>query len=347
MSPTRAQRQLVPEALVQWEPSEHPVVSCYVDWRVSGRGLHEQATVVRKALSEIDHTMLQRGAARDSFDADADRIQRFLEDEADPAARGFAIFASSGRGLWAVVELGVPVETSVHAGDYPALLPLIEASQHAGRSLIALLDTNTVRLIRLSRRGVEELSGTDVAPWTVKHSNLGGWSQARYQRGIDTEVERFATEAAREIATVMDQEGLDHLLLAGDEVITVPVQKALPQPAHDKVDAVRHVDIRADEHDVAAALAPELEAAAAQQRRAEIEELVERARGGHGAVSEPAEVRLQLEGGRVHTLALDPEVLEPEAAELVVREALRHRSRILVDRGGPLRSVEGLAATLR
>ena len=56
----------IPEAIVAWEPSEHPVITCYVDWRVSGRGLHEAQTVVRKELHTLQGQLPPRGEARES-----------------------------------------------------------------------------------------------------------------------------------------------------------------------------------------------------------------------------------------------------------------------------------------
>jgi hypothetical protein len=63
---------------------------------------------------------------------------------------------------------------------------------------------------------------------------------------------------------------------------------------------------------------------------------------------EPSDVRMQLEAGRVDTIAFDPAEAEDEAAELVLRDALTHRSRVIVARGHEaLAAAGGAVASLR
>ena len=338
----------IPEAIVAWEPSEHPAVTCYVDWSVSGRGLHEAQTVVRKELHALQAQLPQRGPARESFDADSARIEAYLADEADPAARGLAIYACHGRGLWWTAALGVTLPTDVHAGIRPRLLPLAEATQDAARTLVVLVDTNEARLIRLDRSGSHEERGPSRDQWkTVRHSSVGGWSQANYQRSVDTMVDRFAHDVAETVAAHVEADRLEHLVIAGDEVITSPLRRALPPQLNDRVDAVAHIDIRAQLDDVAERVWPVVQAGASAARERELERLLSLA-GAGSAVSEPADVRSQLSAGRVDTLAFDPAQLEDEAAELLLREALTHRSRVIVARdNGALSAVGGTVASLR
>jgi len=338
----------IPEAIVAWDPSEHPVVTCYVDWRVSGRGLHEAQTIVRKELHTHQAQLPTRGPARESFDADAARIEAYLADEADPAARGIAIFACHGRGLWWTATLGVPLATEVHAGEWPRLVPLAEATQEAARTLVVLADTNEVRLIRLDRTGPHEEPGPHRDQWkTVHHSTVGGWSQANYQRSVDVMVERFAQDVADTVAAQVTADQLDHLVLAGDEVITSPLRRALPPDLNDRIDAVEHIDIRAGIDDVVGRIWPAVQQRASADRERDLKRLLELAGAGR-AITEPADLRTQLAAGRVDTLAFDPERLEDDAAELLLREALTHRSRVVIARGdAALTEAGGAVASLR
>ncbi|MDA0351046.1 MAG: host attachment protein [Chloroflexi bacterium] len=338
----------IPEVLVAWEPSEHPVITCYVDWRVSGRGLHEAQTVVRKDLHTAQALLPTRGPARESFDADLERITAFLSDEALPSATGYAIYACHGRGLWWTVALGVPVETAVHSGERPRLLPIAEATQEAVRTLAALVDTNAARLIRLDRGGTHEEPGPQRAQWkTVHHSQLGGWSEANYQRSQDTIVERFALDIAETIAAEMAANHLDHLVIAGDEVITGPLRGALPPQLNERVEALTHLDIRTPLDAIADRVWPEARASAAAAREHDIARLIGLAADGR-AVAEPTDVRTQLSAGLVDTIAFDPGNTEDDAAELLLREALLHRSRVIVARSHEaLDAIGGMVASLR
>lgn len=341
--------QALSEALARWEASEHPVVSCYVDWRVTGRGLHEAATVVLKELHEAGRALRSRGAARASFEADAARIERYLAAEADPAARGIAIFTCEARGLWRATALGVPVDTLVHVGEHPLLLPLVEATQDAGRTLIALVDTRTVRLIQLDLSGSHEAPGPRRRnPQATRHTAAGGWSQANFQRSRDTAVQRFAADAAAAIAEAVEREAIARVVIGGDEVIAGPLLEALPARVRERVDAIEHLDIQAPLENVARRIWPQVRGSAEAERRATVRELAGRARGGIEATADPSELQTLLSAGRIDTLAFDPEAVAEGAAELLLREALAHRSRVCIARDDEaLAAVGGLAASLR
>lgn len=347
-TPTIEPQLGIPEAIVAWEPSEHPVVTCYVDWSVSGRGLHEAQTVVRKELHTAQSGLGPRGAARESFDEDFEHITSYLADEADRSARGHAIFASHGRGLWWTVALGVPIETDVHVGERPRLVPLAEATHQAVRTLAVLVDSNAARLIQLDRAGRHEEPGPQRDQWkTVHHSQLGGWSEANYQRSQDTIVERFAHDVAETVAARMADAHLEHLVLAGDEVITSPLRRALPPHLGDSIETIAHLDIRTPLDAVAERIWPPVQASAAAGRANEVARLLSLA-GAGSAVTEPSDVRTMLAAGRIDTLAFDAGAVEDEAAELLLRDALTHRSRLIVTRDHePLAAAGGLVASVR
>jgi len=338
----------VPAELIEWTPANEPVVSCYVDWSVSGRGLHEAATVVRHELREALRQLDPRGEARASLEGDTARIERFLTEEAGPSARAFALFACHARGLWRVLTLGVPLPTYVHVGERPLLLPLLEATQDAARTLVVLADTNQARLITLDPAGPMELEGPHRDVTTVKHSTEGGWGALGYQRHVDTEIERFAAEIARAAEQLLVTRTLHHLVLAGDEVIVPPLLGALSEEARGRVDRTEHIDIREGVEDVGERVWPRVAELVRARRTAEVGAITGRVKAGRDAVGKPDEVIAALEAGRVDALALDPARLDQATAERAVREALAHRSRVVIARGSTeVAELGGLAATLR
>lgn len=338
----------IPRELATWDPVDAPVVTCYVDWSASGRGLHEARTVVRHELREAQRAVAARGVVAASLGADAIRIERYLDDEADPAARALAIFACDARGLWQVLTLGVELITDVHVGERPLLLPLIEATQDAARTLVVLADTNSARFITLSSAGASEAEGPHRPTATVRHSTAGGWGATGYQRHVDLEVRRFAEDVAREAERLMAERGLHHLVLAGDEVIVPPLTAALSTATRARLDAAEHVDIRARLDEVEHRIWPEVANLVRARREIEVEGVLGRVAAGRDAEGEPRAVLEALEAGRVDTLVLDPAALESEVAEIALRAALTHRSRVLVARDyGAAAELRGLAATLR
>lgn len=337
----------VPRLLVEWEPSDAPVLSLYADWRVSGRGLHEALTPLRKGMHD-PHALPERGPARDSFEADAERVRAYLA-EVPGETRGLAIFACHARGLWTVTRLATPLATTVHLGPRPLLLPLAEATQDAARALVALVSTTTVRLIALDHPAPRELSETHEETWGgARSTSRTGWRDMHRQRAYEHELQEFAEAAAGAIAAAAQQHGFVRFALAGDEVAIPAVRAVLaPELAADVLD-VEHIDMRATVDEVVERVWPDIIARAREQRAQEVTAIVERAAGALEAAATPAPVLAMLRAGRVDTAALDPGLLQPAVAETLLCEALAHGSRVLLARDFPLLgTVGGVGATLR
>ena len=84
------------DRLAAFEPTGFPVLSLYLDARPDEHGRERFDAFVRKELAARAKTFAERSAERESFDADAIRIQEWLKAEAHASANGIAIFACSG-----------------------------------------------------------------------------------------------------------------------------------------------------------------------------------------------------------------------------------------------------------
>lgn len=76
---------------------DQPFVSLYLDLRVGANGTRPGLTFLRSALTRQERAFGPRGAALESFRADAERIQQLVERQLDPADQGLAVFACHAR----------------------------------------------------------------------------------------------------------------------------------------------------------------------------------------------------------------------------------------------------------
>jgi hypothetical protein len=242
----------------------------------------------------------------------------------------------------------VPVESLVYVGERPRLLPLIEATQDAARTLVVLANTNSARLIRLVPGGVAEDTGLSRGVETVQHSTEGGWGALNYQRYIDTEIARFARTVAEAIDREMRERHLEHLVLSGDTTIVPPLLEALPEALRGRVDSIEHFERWDSLREIATSAWSCVAGVVRARRDAEVDALVGRAAAGREALGVPSEVEAAAEAGRIDALALDPNVVDAAACEVLLKNALAHRSRVLVARGhAALASAGGVVASLR
>lgn len=325
-----------------------PVVSVYADWSVSGRGRHEAPTVVEHELRRALSQFPERSAAHASLAADVARVQTFLAERVPPATRSVVIFACEARGLWYARTLGVSTSTAVHVGDSPQLLQLAELSQDATDCIVAVVDTEHVRLIDLADSGAREISGLSEDTWGgTRSSSRAAWHNAHLSRAHEMTLHRFATDAAHAITQAVEAEQIQHLAIAGEDSIVPLVREALPLPVRQRVVATPKIDMRAGIDHVVEIAWPEVRMAAAAARSAEAGSLIERAGGTEKIVTGVEVVHPLLSGGRVETLVMDPQVFPDAEAEAMLREAITHRCRILLVRGhAGLAGVGGVVVSL-
>jgi peptide chain release factor subunit 1 len=340
--------------LAELEPGELPVISAYLDLRPQATGqnpaVRSGLIVLKDRLREIEKTLGPRGEALESFQADAARIESYLEEQLSPAAQGLALFACADRELFEAVESGVAFENQVAVGPAPALFQLARLLDEQETAVIALVDTNTARLFVTRLGRLEEVGGPDDDSVHYRKRSTGGWSEARYQRHIDKHRADFAREAAVEIERLVDQEGAVRLILAGDEVAIPTLQEALsPNLAQLAADEVPRVDIRASRDELEQTVASILAQAESEAALGTADRLVGAVRADGLGVAGLERTRRALEYGQADVLVLaDKAELRADARDELIRRAAQTGAEIEVVEGHEaLERLGGVGALLR
>lgn len=339
--------------LAEMDPIDLPVLSVYLDMRPQATGespgRRTSLTILRDRLSSIEKTLGPRGEALDSFRADAERIQAFLDHEFDRSSQGLAIFACSGTSLWETVETGTPFEDEVGADAVPQLFQLARLLDEQQTVVVAVVDTNTARLF-LSRIGrLDQAGGPDEDSVHHQKRRTGGLSQANYQRHIDKHHADFAQEAAGAIERLVEQYGAERVILAGDEVALAPLMGALSERVKERVGEVLRVDIRAPRDEVAAEIAPVLQRMEAEASIAIADQVVAAVRSDGLGVAGLEATRQALGNGQVDFLVLDAtaELDVGQRNELVRLAATTGAEVEVVEKHSGLDRFGGVGALLR
>jgi peptide chain release factor subunit 1 len=329
-----------------------PLLSIYLDVRPEATGERPQLRagllVLEDRLREIRRTFLPRGDDLDSFDADAARINAFVEEGMQPSTEGLAIFACNGLGVWETVEVQAPFENQVTVASRPDLYQLAKLDDEFERAVVGVIDTNTARLYVYEYGDLIEAGGPDEDPVHFQKRQTGGWSQARYQRHIDKHRKDFTGEIVQAIGDLVEREDAHHVVLAGDEVVMSHLNRAMPKELAAKVTGVFKADIRANVNEIAAEVTPIMEQAERESGMSAVERLVgEVRRGGLGVAGIEATGKA-LERGQVDTLLLDEQAVGPVERKELVRLAATTAADVEVVQDAPsLAEMGGVGALLR
>jgi peptide chain release factor subunit 1 len=352
LGPDQASLRDLIRRLAEAESPDGPILSLYADVRPQAQGgrpaERNELTTVRDRLRVIRETLEPHSPGHASVEHDEQRISELLEGDL-AGMGGLAIFASNAIGLWEVVEAQTAFETQVTAAPAADLFQLARLLDASVGAVVAVVDTNTCRLFVTRRGGLVERGGPDEPPDEHQRTDVGGWSQARFQRHVDMQDKRFAKEAAEAIERLVAREKPAHVILAGDERALSVLEPELSERVRSLVKATTHIRVGVGRDEVHDEIAPILSAL----EEADSQAVADRAIAGHeagdlGVVGIDPTMQALL-AGQVDELVIDETVpMDDELRSSLVRQASVTDARVEVVREhAGLARHQGVAATLR
>jgi peptide subunit release factor 1 (eRF1) len=339
------------DALARIEPTSLPLLSVYLNTDVNETGRTTHDLFVRKELRQRAKTFEERSPERDSLDRDCERIEQYLAEELKPSTRGVALFACAGAGLFEALQLPVPFnENRLVVNDRPHLYPLARLDEGHPRYAALLVDTNSARIFVFGAGAT--IDTVDVQNPKTKHSRAGGWSQARFQRRVENVHLHHAKEVVERLDQIVSAEAIEHVVIAGDEVIVPLLKEQFPERLSAKLVDVLRLDIRSPEHEVLAATLEALRKKDEETDEAVVQDLIGDYRAGGLALVGPQPVRDALERGQVDTLVIAAEPAQVPGAEdaandLVTLARQTSASVRFIENPQLLADVGGVGASLR
>lgn len=352
LGPDQASLRDLMRRLAETESPDAPILSVYADVRPQAQaerpGERNELITVRDRLHDIREALEPHSPGHASVEHDERRITELLSGDLD-AMSGLAVFACDDIGLWEVVESHTAFETQVAAGPTPDLFQLARLLDASVGAVVAVVDTSTCRLFVTRRGGLVERGGPDEPSDEHERTDVGGWSQARYQRHVDMQDKRFAKEAAEAIEKLVAREKPAHVILAGDERALAVLEPELSERVRSLVKATTHIRVGVGRDEVHEEIAPILSALDAANSQA----VADRAIAGHeagdlGVVGIDPTMQALL-AGQVDELVIDETVpIDDELRASLVRQASVTDARVEVVREHEgLARNQGVAATLR
>jgi peptide chain release factor subunit 1 len=222
------------DRLASMEPTEFPVLSVYLDAGPNEVGRPAFEAFLRKELKGRVESFPRRSPERESIEADAQHILSYARQRRDPRAQTLVLFACSGAKLFETIALQAPLgESRVFVARHPHLYPLARLAEQFRLYAALVADTHLARIFVFGLGA--ELAEHEVENPKTRRTMVGGWSQMRYQRHVDHRHMKHAKEAAAALGRIVREESIEHVVLAGDEVILPLIREELPSEVAAKV----------------------------------------------------------------------------------------------------------------
>jgi peptide chain release factor subunit 1 len=310
------------ERLTRFEPTGFPVLSLYLNAQANQHGRDDYDRFVRKELQNRARTFEAHSPERESFDRDAEKITRYLAEEVRPSANGIAIFACSAADLFEAVQLDAPVENNrLLVYEQPHVYPLARLMEQYPRYAVLLADTNYARIFVFSRN--RTLESREIQGVKTHHTDIGGWSQNRYQRHMEQYHLHHAKEVVEALSRIVEKDKAEHVILAGDETTIIPLLKEqMPKALLEKVIDVVQLDINTPEHEILQTTMERLRAHDAETDEERAKRLIGEYRADGLAVVGVADTLAALSNGQAEELLISASLRNIRYDEKAVDEVL-------------------------
>jgi peptide subunit release factor 1 (eRF1) len=323
-------------------------ISLYLDLRPDQNGQRYSAdTFLKNSFDEQTRSLT--GETRAAFEQILDRIREHLSAETSRSAKSVAIFASTTGDFFEAMPLDVPVdEPSMHVGSVPHLYPLAKLNDRYPRYAALLVDTNSADLYVFAL-GAATRHDT-VTNVKTRRTQMGGWSQARYQRRADNFHKQHMKEVVDLLEKVVSEEHLNHIVVACDEVAKPFLMEQLPKHLADKVIDLVQVDVKSvAEHDLLKETMDALRREDAHTDAEQVQRALDAWRAGALAVAGIEATMRALDMRQVEELLISARQDHVKApADELIAKAQQNRARIrFIEDEQLLADVGGVAAFLR
>lgn len=234
----------------------------------------------------------------------AERVRELLRSQPDLVrdATALAIFSTPGDGPLEAIALPQPVEPMAVVDSVPWLEPLaaMATTEHWG---IAVVTRRAARLFRGGLRSLVEFA-TFEDELHKRHAQ-GGWSQARYQRGIEQQVAEHVRHTAERLLRAHHRDPFEHLVVVAADELWPVVEASLHSDLRARLSGQVALNLEhATAREIATAVAPVVQAAESERERQILARLEEALAMGGPAAAGLDDVLAALEQQRIATLVV-------------------------------------------
>ncbi len=318
----RPERGLVLSVFFNLDPSEFATPAARAT---------EVNSVVTAAAHKVEEADGLDHEERQALRADVEHVRAVLQgpDIASNATHGIAVFSCGPADLFEVVRLPHPIQSRVLLDDHPCVEPLVRTGS-GERWCVLLVNRRTARIFLGTPDGLEEID--HIEDDVHRQHDQGGWSQARFQRGIEQEKLNHLGHTLDTLFGRFKQQPFDHLVVGAPDETVAEVEEKLHPYLRARLAGRLGIDVEnSSPVAVQAAAAEVVDRHVAAVEREALDRMHQGIGRGDRGVSGPEAVMDALEQARVEILLLAEDFDAPELDQ-ALEKAITQSAEVLVVR---------------
>lgn len=228
------------QQLAEMEAPERAFLTVYLSSPKAFEKLGPRIDEVRRVLSDAPEE-------REHFERSLEQVEEWLEEHPFDD-EGRVVFACWALDFVRGFPLAVAPRDRLWLGSSPFIKPLAELQDEYETFAVVAADNRATELFLVTSAMVsdEERVRGDVKNRVKK----GGWSQKRYSRRRQKQLEQYADEVVEVLGDLEEEASFDRIVLLGQKEAMEEIRNALPQRLADKLLEPRGADLHDDREEL-------------------------------------------------------------------------------------------------
>jgi peptide subunit release factor 1 (eRF1) len=216
----------------------------FVSYYFSG----EEGLVALRSRERMLRAMLEdEPDEAEHFDLSMKLVNQQLENE-DRTGAGTCIFACALLDFVRSYSLSLPVPNEIQIGPSPYIRPLAALQDEYQTFALVACDNSATRIFLVTEQQAE--LEENIKGGVKNHVRKGGWSQQRYSRRRDNQLQRYAGEVADTLRQLVTTQGIQRIVLAGSDETMREIEAELPAELAEKVIAKEAFDLNRSDREL-------------------------------------------------------------------------------------------------
>ncbi|MBK8205759.1 MAG: hypothetical protein IPK87_03075 [Planctomycetes bacterium] len=236
------------QALATLEAQYPHVLSVYLRCREGGHDRRKENLIfIKNRAAELERVLGDDKRGIDFLRKGVTQAELIRSQDLSPSVIGLALFLKGGE-VVERFETSIPFEDQVAYRRYPFISQLAFIGEEFEPYAVVHLDSRSARIFEVALGELVDTS--DIKNEVHRRIHRGGWSQMRFQRGIEGEKHAHIQEVADMLAQLVSKHRYKRVVVIGPDKPRSILKAALTSDVARRVIDGERVDSRAADHEL-------------------------------------------------------------------------------------------------
>jgi len=236
------------QALATLESQYPHVLSVYLKCRDGGRDRRKENLIfIKNRAADIERVLQGDKQGLDYLRQGIEQVDLIRRQDLSPSVIGLALFLKGGE-IIERFETSIPFEDQVAYRRYPFISQLAYIGEEFEPYAVVHLDSRSARIFEIALG--ELIDSKDIRSEVHRRIHRGGWSQMRYQRGIEGEKHAHIQDVADALADLVSRHRYKRIIVIGPDKSRSILRECLTSDVARRIIDGERVDARSADHEL-------------------------------------------------------------------------------------------------